>query len=467
MCRLLIALTLLLAAATARAQDLWRIVDVVPLPGNAAPLSAAALALRGTGIAFVEDAVKGPAPLACQHAVVHTFSNGHVSDILIGWSTAFGGGLSPERIDAVAKLVGIVGDAFAVRVECDGRTFDYYHGDYHRALLFDGALLILDKPLDEDQIKDVDDWVKPLRPGFDCTQARSTSERSACTDYRLSVAYRRMADAYAGLRDTVGTASFATIRDAQRGWIPYVAVLCNAAGPLPEQWTDRRDLAACLRDAADERADLLAAEVLTAGQLRLEPRMHAIYRHAPPLEDAIIYPFLIGQGADGFNRLIAGRLAPSAPYLTKERMASDDYDGPMHARRSYSVVAFTSRLISITLVTDAYGGGAHGSLSSTAINFDPRRGRAVTLADVFRPGSAWRKAVTDFCLDSLSDERESFEKDRVPVVVADPGAWTFDSDGAHVFFDVGTIASYSGGASDVTIPYDKLRPYLRPDAPLP
>ena len=51
-------------------------------------------------------------------------------------------------------------------------------------------------------------------------------------------------------------------------------------------------------------------------------------------------------------------------------------------------------------------------------------------------------------------------------VVRDADNWLWGADAATVHFTVYTIASFSGGESDVRIPYDTLAPYLRSDAPI-
>lgn len=458
---LLVALCLLSGAMPVRAATtIWRVVDVIRPPWSSTPVAPAAQALRGTGLAFLDGAVKGPEPLNCDPAEIHERAE--------RWTDIFGGQVGPQQIDATLAALHVHGsDAYVVRVGCHGQRFDYYTTDNGRVLLFAGALLILEQPRDDSQITDYDDWVKPLRPGFDCAQARSTTERLACSDYRLSVAYRKMAEAYEHLRITLSAESFATFRDAQRRWTPYVAALCKATIPMPQAWTDQRDIAECLRGEAEERTRLLATEVLTAGPLRLEPRMHAIYQHAPPREDTVVYPWLSGPSAEVFNKTVATRLQPATHYLTKDTVVDMAFEGSMYARRSYAVSAVTERLISLTLLTDFYGGGAHGSLTSQALNFDPRNSRVATLKDFFLPGSNWEAAITGLCQKSLSDERDGLDMDRVGAVVRNSAAWTFGPTSALVFFDVYTIASYSGGPSEVTLTYEQLRPYLSPNAPLP
>jgi len=458
----LIVLSLLLAATPARAQKLWRITDIITPPWSTTPVSQAAEALRGSGIALLDGAVKGPLPLACASA--------HIGDKDIAWTDLFGGAIdSSRRGELATRLNLLVGNgAYAKHVVCPGRVFDYVYAGEKRLLLFDGALLVLETPYDEAQIKDVDDWVKPLHPGFDCARARTTPERLACADYPLSLADRKMSEAYARLQATVSPASFATIRIAQRGWLPYVAALCKGDGAMPEAWTERRDIADCLRSEADAHASLLDEPVLTAGPLRLEPRMHAIYADTPPREDAIIYPFLSGPGADAFNQAVEARTHRDAPFLTPDRMADPDFDGAVYARRSYVVAAATPRLISLTLVEDYYAGGAHGALHSESLNYDPTGTRLITLDDIFRHGSGWENFVTRLCLEDFRDNGPNdVEAGAAAAVVANPMAWTFDRVSAHVFFDVYTITSYSGGAHEEIFPYRRLRPYLRPDAKLP
>ncbi|MET0229825.1 MAG: RsiV family protein, partial [Rhodanobacteraceae bacterium] len=93
------------------------------------------------------------------------------------------------------------------------------------------------------------------------------------------------------------------------------------------------------------------------------------------------------------------------------------------------------------------------------------------LDDVFAKDSRWRKFATDFCIAKLHDDFEAQgapdpDREAVEAVVGHGDNWLWGADAATVHFTVYTVASFSGGESDVRIPYSVLAPYLRADAPV-
>ena len=68
--------------------------------------------------------------------------------------------------------------------------------------------------------------------------------------------------------------------------------------------------------------------------------------------------------------------------------------------------------------------------------------------------------------DQMSGEPEP-DRSAVASVVADRSNWLFTKDAATVHFTVYAVASFAAGEFGVEIPYEKLRPYLRPDSPIP
>ena len=68
--------------------------------------------------------------------------------------------------------------------------------------------------------------------------------------------------------------------------------------------------------------------------------------------------------------------------------------------------------------------------------------------------------------DQLSGEPDP-DRSAVASVVADRGNWLFAKDAATVHFTAYAVASFAAGEFGVKIPYETLRPYLKPDSPVP
>jgi uncharacterized protein YecT (DUF1311 family) len=468
----LIALLLALAPAGLPAQPsnirLWRITGMIPEPW-ADPAAPPPGGLLRAGLAFLDDAVKGPPPLACGHPVYR--------ERAVSLAELFGGRVSEDQAAATAERLGIGAvQPFAFQVVCGATVTSYFWVGPDRLVRVGDAILRI-QPHEGDEGIAPDDWVRPITAGFDCDRAATAAERLICSDAGTAKSDREIAERFAALRGEETKESFATVQAAQRAWLRHSRAACGADGALPADETARRDMLSCLGEAYGEWHDAFTAlAVRRAGALALEPRLHLLAALAPRRRlDWIAYPWMTGTPAgtaEAFNRVIAAVLAPQAAYLTPQRITEPEADYPIGAWRSYSVHNLDERLVSLLVEGQVYGGGAHEGLIEEAIDVDLQRGRRVGPADFFRPGTPWRAAIAALCLQDLREQLQPAADEgptlaEVEPVVADPGAWLFQPDHATVHFAVYTVGSFSGGPQEVDLPYAALRPYLRPDAPLP
>ena len=442
----------------------WRIIGAKPAPwANQRAVSKAGFPLLEQAVEFTESEVKATGPLACKGA---RFSSGVSSD-----GELFGGKLAGAKDGA--KGINLSNSSITTyRVLCNEKPRDYYVDDNANLVVSDGdAIYTLERPSGDP--KHVAAGFSG--PSFDCAKANTAGEHAICWDATLSSADRRLNAAFRRLKTTETTASFATVQAAQRGWLANAMRSCRAGGPMLGDAGEHEALTLCLTDQYIDRADRLeAVEVVKAGALVLEPRMRVVARARPETEESDIYPWMNGgPAADAFNRYVASVLA-----LDKRRMDDKDLfpfgdevaDMKLYARRNYSVTRFDSRVASLQILTYDYSGGAHEALAEKSLNWDVTHRKAFSLDDVFANDKPWRKFVTDFCLSDLHEEfasQDAPDPDRSAVerVIADGRNWLWGTDKATVHFTVYSIASFSGGEFDVDVPYDSLKPYLRPDAP--
>jgi uncharacterized protein YecT (DUF1311 family) len=431
------------------------------------PLGKREAPLLEYALIFANGEVEGPLPLGCRHAKFAT--------TVVEPKRLFQGSLPAGREEDIAKELNLRPPSITtVKVDCDSGTFDYhfdYDGNLQTAL--DGVIYTLQRPEPMDASK-----VKPgySGPSFDCLQAKTAAEKLICQDADLSKSDREIAAAYARLKVTETPESFATVQSSQRAWLAYVNRSCGGAKPLPPDLGDKNAIKGCLTDNFDDRAARLGAlEVLRSGALLLEPRMRLFSRENPDTQESDIYPWMAGGSqAAAFNAWVAKELR-----LAKRRMHDKDLfpfgnDLPENtklcAHRTYSVARFDSRIVSLQASTYDYTGGAHEVLGETSLNWDLKRSKPIALDDLFAKGKGWSEFVTDYCMKDLHDQL-SGEPDpdhsAVASVVADHGNWLFAKDGATVHFTVYAVASFAAGEFGVEIPYETLRPYLLPDAPVP
>lgn len=443
----------------------WRLVEATRAPWAPANARAATSApLLEYAIELAEGSVKGPEPIGCADA---RFTSG------VSAPDEWFGGRLAGRADA-GKAYALTGSSVTTyRVICGGRTRDFYVDDRAALRMSEGdTIYTLERPSGD---------ASRMAPGFsgpsfDCAKAKTAGELTICRDADLSAADRRLDAAFRRLKSTETPASFATVQAAQRAWLAYVAKSCRAGGALPADPGDRNALKGCLTDNYADRADRLdAVEVVKSGALAIEPRMRVVTRDKPDTEESDIYPWMTGgHAAEAFNAYVARTLA-----LSERRMDDRDLfpfgdevgDLKLFARRTYALARFDARVASLQVLTFDYSGGAHEAINESSLNWDVARGKPFGLDDVFATDTPWRTFATDYSIRALHADFEAQgapdpERDAVDAVVGDGNNWLWGPDAATVHFTVYTIASFSGGESDVRIPYERLAPYLRSDAPI-
>jgi len=448
---------------------MWRVIGAKPAPwSKPRKLTGADAPLLEFALGFEDGAVKGPAPLGCDHA---TYSSGvsYQDDL-------FGGRFAKDASGAMAKAVDLdTSSPTTFRVICGASVRDFYVDKDSNLIVAEGDVIYtLARPSGMD--------VAQMAPGFsgpsfDCTKAKTAADQMLCSDAGVARNDREMAQAYARLKRTETPQSFASVQAAQRAWLAYVLKSCHGSGPMPEDQGAKNDLQGCLGDAYGDRADRLKnIAVATSGALILEPRMRYFTRAKPDTEDSDIYPWMSGgPQAQAFNAWIAKSLA-----LSKRRIDDKDLfaftpdqigDLKLSARRTYTVYRFDDRIVSFETYVDDYTGGAHEVLSEKQFNWDMRKAAPIAPGDVFVKD--WKAAVTDYCLADLRKQfgeargaagEEGLKRADVAAVV-DSGAFLFGTKSLRVHFTVYTITSFAGGEYDVDIPYKVLKPYARVDAP--
>jgi hypothetical protein len=139
----------------------------------------------------------------------------------------------------------------------------------------------------------------------------------------------------------------------------------------------------------------------------------------------------------------------------------------LYAHRTYSVVRFDSRVVSLQASTYDYTGGAHEALGETSLNWDLQKSKPIALDDLFARGKDWNKFVTDYCMKDLHDQLSGEpDPDRSPWrAVADRGTGSCKAT-LPQHFTVYAVAS-SPRRNWREIPYETLRPHRSRTHPFP
>lgn len=220
--------------------------------------------------------------------------------------------------------------------------------------------------------------------------------------------------------------------------------------------------------------------VAFGGGARILPRALKEADKRKNFEITVEYPQIEGMAAAraaGFNeaaRALAAREAAEFRKGVADYLA--DYQGKLPANLSsfldlnYYVDYADDRLVSVGFTKDTfYAGAAHPNHETLVLNYDLKAGRALRLADLFRPGSPYLKVISDYCLKELKGGED------LPNEMIDEGAkavpenyrnWLVKPEGLEITFDPYQVGPYVAGPQYVTIPYKALIRVINPAGPL-
>lgn len=131
----------------------------------------------------------------------------------------------------------------------------------------------------------------------------------------------------------------------------------------------------------------------------------------------------------------------------------------------YDVMLANDRIISVNFGRSEYTGGAHPNHYSSTLNFDLKSGQEVKLEDLFKSGSNYLKAISDYSIKDLKKRASDMTDDEWLAEGAGPKAdnfssWNLTKKGVLITFDPYQVAAYAAGPQEVLIPYSVIKEML-------
>lgn len=193
------------------------------------------------------------------------------------------------------------------------------------------------------------------------------------------------------------------------------------------------------------------------------------------------YPQLAGGGARvaEFNRRAR---ALAAAQVAEFKKGVDDGTGVPGDAGSYIDVGYrvglgADDIFSVLFVINTYySGAAHPNHETAALNFDLRHGRALRLADLFKPSALYLRALSDYCIRDLKRQMRESDMEDPSAMDADieegakPDAknfksWLLTRRGLEITFDPYQVGPYAAGPQRVLVPYAALKDLINPEGP--
>lgn len=306
---------------------------------------------------------------------------------------------------------------------------------------------------------------------FDCAKASSDTEKLICSDTALKAADDKLGEHWASAKEEFSKQAFKAVLADQRNWLKRRDEGCV-------QGSDAERVA-CLTNMTEARIGELAAAARSGPGLegKLEP--FAIVKEAMPRGYQVDFtgfkfaePKLPGEVA--FNDLV-DKLIAEAP--VDEKVDFDPPGGFLDFQQSMTLTYASPELMSVTVSTGRYDGGAHPNHYSATYNVHMRDG-VLDFGKVF-PDKAVAQ-LSKLCFEALKrpggeklspQERREAMFDPTPQsmheMVGNLASWAFNETGATILFPPYAIAPYAAGDFECDLPLKTLKTLSRNKAYLP
>jgi uncharacterized protein len=306
------------------------------------------------------------------------------------------------------------------------------------------------------------------RPSFDCAKADNNIDRAICRSGELAKADREMVAAYTALLDKLrGAAKDELVKDQVR-WIANRNRACRV---------DPDNIEDCLKNRYGARIKNLQAyaqgsypaisEQSLANKGKLGQITWSYDLSYPRFEGANVdFAAVNARFADAAKK-IADESTPKAP------------DGPEREQQWYYEQGFTverppgGQAVTISVSFDSYRGGAHGYGATRCTLVDLRSGKAIGPDGVFTAGEQWLRLMTQLVGADLKKQfvdnpgfDDALQPASLAKLLSEANRYCWTGKQLEIIFNAYDVGPYSAGPYQVDIPYDRLKPILRPDGPI-
>jgi uncharacterized protein len=302
---------------------------------------------------------------------------------------------------------------------------------------------------------------------LECPKPYGIAEKLGCDDPELSTIEAKVTTLLHTTEGKLSPPAVTRLRDGQQAWHKYLSMICPA-GP---------NEADCLKQEYTVRAHQLERATESNGGFSFM-RAERFEAHSPmmtedaahPVVSVVAWPQLDRPSTPG-SRTWNGAMSTLAGQLA----APPDGDAPdTDVTVDYRLASASGELLQVMFSSDVFTHGAvHGDSAHTASIWLIRAARPLKSDDLFDAGKPWQGALSEVAAQAL---RQQAKAERWPLqitgatslndLVTDPTHWLLSKDGLTLHFNVYDVSDYAAGEHEVTIPWERLRPYLVPNPPL-
>lgn len=175
------------------------------------------------------------------------------------------------------------------------------------------------------------------------------------------------------------------------------------------------------------------------------------------------YPVVLGLPdpavQDRINRLILAQ-------INRLLLDTTYYEYPPNAAAlgRYEIKTNEDNLLSLSLVLEYYGGGAHGITLTNSLTFNTQTGQLYAFKDLFTPGSDYLQVVNRLINQQIAQRGLTDTVDFISVESNQP--YYLADKTLVVYFNVYEIAAYAAGPQYFPIPLYQLEGLAYEDSPI-
>lgn len=302
---------------------------------------------------------------------------------------------------------------------------------------------------------------------FDCGRAGNDIERAICKDAALAKADRELAATYTALLGRLsGPARDELVKDQVR-WIADRNRACtlDTDGAVP---CLKRRYAA--REANLEAFGRGVYPFVSQQALILAGKVGKI-----AWSYDIAYPQFDGQTADfaALNASFADAARKAAADATPKPDDGVDREQAWSYEQDFEIDRPSPHAVTVALDFYGYSGGAHGYGATRCTLVDLRTGKAVGPRGVFADGDQWLKTLLPLVTADLRRQfvdkpgfDDALEPANLGKLLHEAQHYCWRPDRLELIFNAYEVGPYVSGPFEVNLPYDELKPLLRPDGPI-
>ncbi|UFJ39153.1 DUF3298 and DUF4163 domain-containing protein [Brevibacillus humidisoli] len=172
------------------------------------------------------------------------------------------------------------------------------------------------------------------------------------------------------------------------------------------------------------------------------------------------YPRVAGLPASAVER----RINAAIQQLVLSMIRQQNVPGLQYLTGTYMLPVNRRGVLSVVFDTDSYSGGAHGMQYKRSLTFSLRTGRIYQLADLFLPGSDWKRRIDAYI-------RRQIEAQNIPLIAPFRGIGSdqpfyLTQHALVIYFQLYEYTPYAYGFPLFAMPYTLFRDIVNPGGPI-